>query len=407
MKTSRTDTETEEPTTPRFNTDALPASTDAESAPSGGGASRRFKISGLHVNQATADLPDEQRSLVRRLHAHCCEQDMILSEIGEKLGYDATVLHKVLHGKYEGSLPKVCESIARYFRLQDERDQGRKLAFIETDQTRRIWQFCRMALEVQRVGFIFGDTQIGKTEPLKAYAKAHNHGETIYCEIPTGGALINFLRSLARALRISPDTNESVLRASIFAAVDDRMLLIVDEVHRAIPSITSIRPVRCIEFLRELHDHTRCGLILCATNVFREVLEQKRGPVAGILKQMHRRRFGTLQLPEVPSDRERRLVCARPARGIVHLRGGVFHGPAARGWTGREARWIPSSGRSSASDPNSCSQRVRPRPCGRSARSSGAGSLRWGVRPSWSVPCWTWRHSSPPGADLLPTRSPI
>lgn len=304
MKTTRTDTETDEPTTPRFNTDTLPASTEAESMPPAGGAARRFKISGLHVNQATADLPDEQRSLVRRLHAHCCEQDMTLPEIGEKLGYDATVLHKVLHGKYEGSLPKVCEAIARYFRLQDERDQGRKLAFIETDQTRRIWQFCRMALEVQRVGFIFGDTQIGKTEPLKAYAKAHNHGETIFCEVPTGGAMINFLGALARALRINPDTNERALRASIFAAVDDRMLIIVDEVHRAIPSATSVRPVRCIEFLRELHDHTRCGLILCATNVFREILDQKRGPVAGILKQMKRRRFGTLQLPDVPSDRD-------------------------------------------------------------------------------------------------------
>ena len=103
---------------------------------------------------------------------------------------------------------------------------GRKLT---QDETERIWQICDSALELQRVAFLFGESQIGKTEALQAYAESHNHGSTIYVSVPTGGFLTHFLARLADALRISHRMKQGELRQRIIQAFDSRMLLIVDD----------------------------------------------------------------------------------------------------------------------------------------------------------------------------------
>jgi DNA transposition AAA+ family ATPase len=143
--------------------------------------------------------------------------------------------------------------------------------------------------------------QIGKTSALKAYQEKHNHGSTIYVSMPTGGALANFLIVMARKLKIGENLSVTRLRERIISAFDDRMLLIVDEAHRCIKDHSqSTRPVQTIEFIREIFDEKECGVVLCATNVFREAMEA--GPVEKILRQIKRRRLCALQLPNVPTQ---------------------------------------------------------------------------------------------------------
>lgn len=260
---------------------------------------RKFRIAGDVVNKATAELPDEQRSAIRRLHAHGAEHDLSLAELGKLVRYDETTLSRVFHGKYEGNLANVVKEIADFFALHDERSKGRKLTFIETDLARRVWKVCGAALEYQRIGFIFGDTQIGKTEALRKYQQDHNHGSTIYVSVPTGGSMSLFLAALAKALRISPQQKEKELIRRIFEAFDDRMLLIVDEAHQCLYSKGETRGARTLEFVRELFDARKCGVVICGTNVFRD--EMDSGRFAGVLKQMKRRRLVALQLPSTPT----------------------------------------------------------------------------------------------------------
>jgi DNA transposition AAA+ family ATPase len=269
---------------------------------------RKFRVAGDVVNKATADLPDDQRSAIRRLHAHAAENDLTLSELGKLVRYDETTLHRVFHGKYEGNLPNVVTEITGFFQLYDERSKGRKLAFIETDLARKIWKLCGAALEYQRIGFIFGDTQIGKTEALKKYQADHNHGSTIYVSVPTGGSMSLFLAALARALRISPQQKEKELIRRIFEAFDDRMLLIVDEAHQCLYSKGEARGARTMEFVRELFDARKCGVVICGTNVFRD--EMDSGRFAGVLKQMKRRRLVALQLPGSPTAGDLNTIAA-------------------------------------------------------------------------------------------------
>lgn len=260
-----------------------------------------LRIAGDIVNRATAELPDHQRSAIRRLHAHYMEKRLTLGETGDLIGYSDATISTLFRGKFEGSLENVVEKIVRFFKIEDERSTSRRLPFIETSLTRRIWKVCANALEFQKIGFIFGDQQIGKTAALKAYRDAHNHGSTIYVRMPTGGAMGNFLIELARELRIGENYSVTRLRERVKGAFDDRMLLIVDEAHACIKEHgRSQRSVETIDFIREIFDEKECGVVICATNVFRDAMDT--GNLYRILRQTKRRRLCSLQLPATPSQ---------------------------------------------------------------------------------------------------------
>lgn len=263
---------------------------------------RKFRVPGDVVNKATADLPDEQRSAIRWLHAHAAERDLTLAELAGVIRYDESTLHRVFNGKYEGSLANVVKEVEDFRRLWEERSKGRKLGFIETSLARKTWKVCGAALEYQRIGFIFGDTQIGKTVALLKYRDDHNHGSTIYVSVPTGGSCSLFLAALAKALRISSQQKDKELIRRIMEAFDDRMLLIVDEAHQCLYSKGEARGARTIEFIRELFDARKCGVVICGTNVFRD--EMETGRFASILKQVKRRRLVALQLPSTPTTED-------------------------------------------------------------------------------------------------------
>jgi hypothetical protein len=260
-------------------------------------AEARQRIPGDIVNKATADLPDNQRSAIRRFHAHYIENDLSIEEAAKLIRLSGSTLSLVLRGKYNASLDNVVAEIDAFFDLQEKRSQGRKLQFIPTKLTERIWQVCAAALEFQRIAYIFGDSQVGKTEALEAYARTHNHGSTIYVAVPTGGALSHFLVKLAEKLRISAALRETDLRRRIIEAFDDRMLLIVDEAHRCVPQSRFVdRRIQTIEFIREIFDERKCGVVICATKAFQDAME--RGALANLLKQTKRRRLCAMHLPD-------------------------------------------------------------------------------------------------------------
>lgn len=262
----------------------------------------RQRVPGDIVNRATHNLPDNQRSAIRRLHAYYTEHDLSLTEAAKLIDLEGSTLSLIFNGRYPAKLDRVAAAIASFFELMDKRSQSRKLDFIHTTLTKRIWSICDSALEFQKVAFLFGDQQIGKTEALKAYQSTHNHGSTIYVEVPTGGGLLDFLTALAEALRISPAQRIAILRRRIINAFDDRMLLIVDEVHRAVDAQASSRAIRTVEFIREIFNQRACGIVLCATNVFRDAMDQ--GELEKILRQLKRRRLCSLQLPNVPTQED-------------------------------------------------------------------------------------------------------
>jgi DNA transposition AAA+ family ATPase len=189
---------------------------------------------------------------------------------------------------------------------------------VATSLAKKIWKLCHAALIYQKIIFIWSDSQVGKTFALLKYAADHNHGETIYVRVPEGGGLNYFLEELAVALRMSPQQKMGELRRRIIDAFDDRMLLIVDEIHNCYTTGDGKAHVRVGEFIREIHDRTRCGVIICGTYVGQKAIFT--GKQSELTKQLRRRALGQgLKLSSLSTAKDLALIAAEyelePAAG--------------------------------------------------------------------------------------------
>jgi len=206
---------------------------------------QRFAIPGDIVQQSIQSLPTDQQKTVRWFANWCRENQpdktamsALLKKPGGRGFYSYDSIYHVLTGsrlKQGGNVTPVITAMAAFEKLENERANQIESGWISTRLGKLISDRCRRAFLRNRILFIFGDSQIGKTENLKKYAKDHNHGETIYIETPSGGMLGTFLIELGRQLNISTKIPQAELRGRIIKAFDSNMLLIADELHRCPP----------------------------------------------------------------------------------------------------------------------------------------------------------------------------
>lgn len=266
----------------------------------------RWRIPGDVVQRTCENLPDDIRREFKWLNGYARQRDLSQTELGNLLlqpngkPYSSDSIYQALTGRRndnEGSLKNLATAIAALRRRVDETSSRTdRSAFVETSLTKRIWATCRTALVRHKLCFIFGDSQIGKTTALAEYARRHNHGETIIVRMPTRGNYCDFIWELARTLGISPHTNRQDLRRRLIESFDDRTLLIVDEAHECLRTNPN-DPHHTLNFLREIYDRRKCGLVLCGTNVLKLGLRSSK-----VLKQLWLRGYRPLQLPPAPSQ---------------------------------------------------------------------------------------------------------
>jgi DNA transposition AAA+ family ATPase len=284
-----------------------------------------INISGDTVKQALADLvkreelTSDQESLVWWFYCHARTEGFDLKEAAAQIGKDSTTLYRVWTGKYGAKLDGICVDIARFKRLAEERSTRVKLDFVETSIWRTCDKVCTAALVTQTVAFIWGDSQIGKTTALEEYARRNNHGQTKLVRMPASAGVQLFMRELARSCFVSPESCFEKLRDRVLNAIDDKTLIIVDELHQAFTSYQAGSAIKVMEVIREIYDRTHCGLVLVGTNVLRDNLTT--GKLASILEQLRRRGTIKVQLPKYPPksdlDRIAKKFGLPPADGIA------------------------------------------------------------------------------------------
>jgi DNA transposition AAA+ family ATPase len=269
----------------------------------------RHRIPGDVVNKATSNLEDEERSALRWLHSYGSERNLSLEEIASLLkqdngkSYSRDSVYQALTGRRAesgASLAPFVAAVQRLRKIEEARAGANRAPFIETTLTKRVFKICETALNFQRIAFIYGDSQIGKTTALEEYQRTHNHGETIYVRMPAGGTFGEFVRVIAKALRISPALKDWQMKDKIFSSIDSRMLLIVDQCHECFLGQYSDRSLRCLLFLMEIFDRCRCGIVLVGTAKFEAGIMDSR--YRETLKQLVRRGLPKpLRLPDKPS----------------------------------------------------------------------------------------------------------
>ena len=293
------------------------ALTTQESAPTTTGSIKQFRISGDVIRETVKLLPEDQGQALWWFASYARDRNLGRVQLGSILKkpkggfYTTDSVTQALTGKRtrEGmSIENIVEAINKLRTIEEAREAQQTSGYIHTRLCEEIWKRCQKALIRNRISFIFGDSQIGKTEALREYQKQHNHGETIYLEVPTGANLGSFLIELAVKMGIPEGLSKVNLKRRIINAFDRNMLLIIDEAHRCFNKTYSKSSLDIFDYLRELWNHTKCGMVISLTNEGRD--EFKKGKFAKALQQLWRRRITPLQLPAYPPQDDLALFAA-------------------------------------------------------------------------------------------------
>lgn len=267
----------------------------------------RWGIATDVATKATEALPDDQREALRWLQRYGASSNLSRTEVAERLTkpgggtYSADSIYQALTGRRAqqgANLQPLCDAIASLRRRLRETHAEPTDGFVETPITRAIFRLCRAAFTRHHIGFVFGPSQIGKSVAITEYAHRHNHGETQLVRMPTGGSRSAFIAELAERLGLPGRKRDDDTRRRIFDSFDEHTLLIVDEAHQGLMSPTGAGMLT-LEFIRELHDRRRCGVVIVATEVLLGALQTNK-----ILNQLWRRRKpgAVLNLPTSISE---------------------------------------------------------------------------------------------------------
>ncbi len=284
-----------------------------------------LKISADAVQKALArlvadgEIDDAARAEIWWFYNYAQERNWSLADAGKAIRKDSTTAWRLFMGRYGAKYDNLLNELRVFRKLAEERDARRRVGFIETSTWKKIEQVCRHAQVTQKRVFVYGASQIGKTTCLEEYARRNNHGQTKMLRMPSAPTVTGFLYQVAKACYIPTGANQNIVRERIFGAIDDRMLLIVDEVHQALIGCSTATAIRIMEFIREIHDRCKCGYVLSGTKVLKDEIEG--GRIAGILEQTRRRGIVDLVLPDVPPKADVAKLSAafglQPPEGIA------------------------------------------------------------------------------------------
>lgn len=263
---------------------AAPAETSNQPARRGAGDRQP-----LDVLQKYAAAPEHQLEALRWLHAHGIQHDLSMAELARLIDYDKAVISRLysVNGVYTGSLDAVCDAInAARERIEEEaKCDSRRLPFTESSLSRHIWKLCDMARDYERMLFMYGESQMGKSTNLKEKTRREK-GSVFYWEMPVGGGFTDFLANAAEALGMSAQRDAADLRRAIIRALRSPtkgrpFLIIIDQMHRAFSDAKgNLRightksQIKTLDFIIELFDDCRKGIVLAGTPVFREGMDQ-------------------------------------------------------------------------------------------------------------------------------------
>lgn len=225
------------------------------------------------------------------------------SEFARRVQYSENTIYRLLSGKYVDSETKrqldvpdgLIKGINSFLELERERFIGGRSEFVLTPTAKRIWHGCDVARESRSPVFIWGPSQLGKTTALERYAHQNNHGRTSYCRIKAASGLGGLVRRVAERVGVSPNSNTSQLIDYIKGALTEDMVLILDEVHLLAYTYRKASFFACMEVIREFHDETHCGLVLCGTNLLEGELKARE------MEQLLKRGVHRISLPGAPT----------------------------------------------------------------------------------------------------------
>ena len=233
-------------------------------------------------------------------------RQMSLRQMAETLDVSATTMSRVLNGKYEGDVAAVCDRAASVLRIWRDRGTFSRAVYVETSIAKKVKSACDFALTTQTPVILTGLSQMGKTTALQHYADTSDASVRLV-RVSAATSLTEVIDGLCEAFGITIAVPNAAKKRNLFRTVNDRTLLMVDELHELVISTTKAQALRICEFFRELYDRTHCGLVLCGTDTLETDL--LNGASRGWLDQIVQRSI-TVRLPRRITEADLKAVTA-------------------------------------------------------------------------------------------------
>lgn len=264
----------------------------------------RWPLATDEVMRTTATMPDSQRDAFRWLQNYALTANMSPAEIAVRVTkpdgtpYSEDSIYQTLKGKRsaEGAnIQPLADAVVRFRRLVEEVEARAATPFIETPLTRRMFRIFKSTMELHRIAFIYGASQIGKTTTANEFQRRNNHGRTRIIRMPASGCMGDTYTEFSVCLGIPVKRRIDDVRRRIINSFDESNLLIIDEAHSSLLGRYGESSAKVLEFIREIHDRRKCGIVLIGTSVLREALQHNK-----VLQQLWKRRSPglVLNLPE-------------------------------------------------------------------------------------------------------------
>jgi DNA transposition AAA+ family ATPase len=208
-------------------------------------------------------------------HQHLLDEKLDWTQATAALGYDKSVLFRVLKGTYEGSWGNILKAILSYKRIAIERAGIQRAKFAENSIARLIWAGLDYAVANNSITLVVGESGQGKTLACEMWREHNNHGRSVIVEIPPIGGTRAILRVLCEAVGINRNQSQEQMLEALIRAFNPNRILIVDEARRLLPAETraDCNPVK-LELIRYIHDRTKCAVALIATQRFDDTLKK-------------------------------------------------------------------------------------------------------------------------------------
>ena len=276
-------------------------------------ASWPFSLDSIRSN--IAYMSPEAKELLVWAFTWCidAQHPLRFEEFADRVGYSKNKFWKIYAGKDKhptadkdhpsfGQLMEptaaILDSLKKFRRLELERAKLGRAAFYLTPTARKVFHACDLARESQTPVILYGASQIGKTEALREYCNANNHGRTVLVELEAVSGLMGVLKAIAEKLGISPNANTPDLIARIKKALTPDMVLILDEVHLLANTYRKGSFFACMEQIRRIFDFARCGLVMTFTLLGYDMAEKHRKRE---LEQIFRRGVHKINLGDRPT----------------------------------------------------------------------------------------------------------
>jgi DNA transposition AAA+ family ATPase len=234
----------------------------------------------------------------------CIQRGITRAEFCKAVGIDASTIHRHIKGTYTGTsgerldLSDKHEAAIRSWLQEQKAAAGQTVSlpdYVHTPTSRKVETACDLAAESNSPVFLWGPSHIGKTWALQYWAETHNHGRSPYVRCPAVGGLRGILTEIARAVGESPKKPQDKLITCLKRAITEDMVLILDEFHQLLHTFRRESFFACVETIREIHDRSRCGLVLSMSNFGRdEIAKHRRADLEQIFRRgVHRIQVGT------------------------------------------------------------------------------------------------------------------